>query len=258
MGCHAGLNVPDAFLPAGRAAPDWAQTFAAAKGASVYLANTGFGYGDSDTVAYSEDLNARFAANLADGMTAGAAFARGKGGLPGRPRPRRRLRREGDGGADALRPADGLDRRSASGCRRRSAASPSSPRGAETVSAAVSTRGAARDDGQRSGGRARLRGVLRRRLRAARPRRRRPTARGNYFHGRDGELVTHLRPIEPKATQKIETPNAHGALITALTSQDVTSPPFDPLFARPTVDSTATRAGDRATTTSHSRRSFRR
>src|SRR5262249_37361374 len=41
---------------------------------------------------------------------------------------------------------------------------------------------------------------------------------------------------EPKATQTITTANAHGALITGLTSQDVS--PFNPLFARPTVDST--------------------
>ena len=75
MGCHAGLNVSDAFLPSGTPRLGAAVR---GRGRGRYLANTGFGYGDSDNVAYSEDLNARFASNLADGMTAGAAFADAK------------------------------------------------------------------------------------------------------------------------------------------------------------------------------------
>src|SRR4029077_19354318 len=72
---------PSPFLPP-PPRPAWAQSFAG-RGASAYLGNTGFGYGDSDIVAYSEDLNARFAANLADGVTTGAAFAEAKAGFQG-------------------------------------------------------------------------------------------------------------------------------------------------------------------------------
>ena len=58
MGCHAGLSVFDAFVASNNL--DWAQLFAQ-KGAAAYVANTGYGYGDSTTIAYSEDLNRRFA-----------------------------------------------------------------------------------------------------------------------------------------------------------------------------------------------------
>ena len=66
MGCHAGLSVFDAFVPSNNL--DWAQLFAQ-KGAAAYVANTGFGYGDSNTIAYSEDLNRRFAQGAVAGLT---------------------------------------------------------------------------------------------------------------------------------------------------------------------------------------------
>ncbi len=77
MGCHAGLNVVASqnFAPA--KPKDWAQTLAE-EGARAYVGNTGFGYGDTALVAYSEDLNARFAANLAAGATIGEALRQAK------------------------------------------------------------------------------------------------------------------------------------------------------------------------------------
>ena len=64
------------------------------------------------------------------------------------------------------------------------------------------------------------------------------TPRGTYWEGGDGVQVTHFRPVQPKEVEEIGVPNAHGALITELTS---TSPDvnFDPVFARPVVDNTA-------------------
>jgi hypothetical protein len=61
------------------------------------------------------------------------------------------------------------------------------------------------------------------------------TARGSYYSGNDGTLVEHFRPIEPKAIRPVTIDSAHGALLTELTSNDVSS--FDPVYARPTVDS---------------------
>ena len=77
MGCHAGLNVvaSQRFSPA--KPKDWAQTIVE-EGARAYVGNTGFGYGDTALVAYSEDLNARFAANLTGGATIGEALRRAK------------------------------------------------------------------------------------------------------------------------------------------------------------------------------------
>jgi hypothetical protein len=75
VGCHGGLNVGDEL---GRAtaganvAPqyqDWAQTYAQG-GIAAFVANTGFGYGDTDSIAASEKLFDSFAENLNKGSSA--------------------------------------------------------------------------------------------------------------------------------------------------------------------------------------------
>lgn len=78
MGCHAGLNVPDVIVTSpspGQAASlaDWAQTYAKA-GAAGYVGNTGYGYGDTLSVAYSERLMQLFAQRLDGGLTIGQAM----------------------------------------------------------------------------------------------------------------------------------------------------------------------------------------
>ncbi len=75
IGCHTGLNVADTFVATTTEAVrkgDWAQGVASRGG--VLAANTGFGYGDSEAVAYSERLMADFAANLDGQMTVGQAL----------------------------------------------------------------------------------------------------------------------------------------------------------------------------------------
>ena len=235
MGCHAGLNVPDAFLPPSSRRPDWAQTFTS-RGAAVYLGNTGFGYGDTDTIAYSEDLNARFAAGLADGLSAGAAFVEAKTGFQAD------LGLVGvyDEKAMAELTLYGLPMVTITGAH---------PLAATTAGLTVLS-AAAGEVGSAAAGAALLAVTASDPVvgldyevfsvtDAALPTRRvSKPPRGDYFTGQNGELlVTHLRPIEPKVTQPIATANAHGALVTGLTSQDVQ--PFDPLFARPTVDTAA-------------------
>jgi hypothetical protein len=64
MGCEAGLNVPDVLVANPNGAElaglaDWAQSVAGRGG--VFAGNTGYGYGDTDAVAYSERLMANFA-----------------------------------------------------------------------------------------------------------------------------------------------------------------------------------------------------
>jgi hypothetical protein len=66
MGCHGGLNISDTL--GGPTSPvnkylDWPQLYAQDK-AAMYIANTGYGYGDSASVALSERLLALFAKNL--------------------------------------------------------------------------------------------------------------------------------------------------------------------------------------------------
>ncbi len=75
IGCHAGLNVADTFVADPTEAvrkADFAQTIASRGGA--YAANTGYGYGDTEAVAYSEKLMADFATNLNGSMTVGQAL----------------------------------------------------------------------------------------------------------------------------------------------------------------------------------------
>ena len=57
MGCHSGLSVPDSLISGTNT--DWAQQIARSGG--IYIANTGFGYGDTESVAYTEELMALFA-----------------------------------------------------------------------------------------------------------------------------------------------------------------------------------------------------
>ena len=55
---------------------DWAKTFADA--GALWVANTGYGYADTDTVAYSAKLMAEFAGNLNGSLTIGEALAAAK------------------------------------------------------------------------------------------------------------------------------------------------------------------------------------
>jgi len=79
MGCHAGLDIDDDELStSGVTTPvnDWDKTFADA--GALWVANTGYGYADTDTIAYSAKLMADFAANLNGSLTIGEALAAAK------------------------------------------------------------------------------------------------------------------------------------------------------------------------------------
>ena len=71
MGCHSGLSVSDITI--GATTDDWAQTLSDAR--SLYVGNTGYGYGDTKIVAYTEHLMSLFAQqvtspfDLGDGTT---------------------------------------------------------------------------------------------------------------------------------------------------------------------------------------------
>ena len=79
MGCHSGLAVNSAEVAAsGVATPvdDWSKTFADV--GALWVANTGFGYGDDKVVAYSANLMAGFANNLDGSQSVGAALTNAK------------------------------------------------------------------------------------------------------------------------------------------------------------------------------------
>jgi hypothetical protein len=68
MGCHSGLNVPNNLSTDVERRTDWAESYLASK-AAVYIAQTGFGYGDTETVALTERLLKLFAEKLNSGST---------------------------------------------------------------------------------------------------------------------------------------------------------------------------------------------
>ncbi len=77
IGCHAGLPVSNVVV--GETSPikgDWAEAYASQR--SAYAANTGFGLGSTDSVAWSEQLMAELAGNLNGSLTIGEALAQAK------------------------------------------------------------------------------------------------------------------------------------------------------------------------------------
>jgi uncharacterized protein YjbI with pentapeptide repeats len=77
MGCHAGINVPDVYVgDLSSRKLDWAQAFS--QQGAVYIANSGYGYGDTDGPFYSEDLQARIATKLRNGSSIADALRAAK------------------------------------------------------------------------------------------------------------------------------------------------------------------------------------
>jgi len=77
MGCHAGFQTTDAIV--GSSAPDaldWAEKFATS--GTQFVGNTGFGLGNTDSIAFSEELMADFAGNLDGSVSIGQALADAK------------------------------------------------------------------------------------------------------------------------------------------------------------------------------------
>jgi hypothetical protein len=77
IGCHVGLSVPDVWVTGPTPVSlDWAQALAQKN--SVLVGNTGFGYGDSKTIAFSEKLAVLFTKSLGPSMSIGQSVAYAK------------------------------------------------------------------------------------------------------------------------------------------------------------------------------------
>lgn len=213
MGCHAGLAVSD--QQTGVPTTTWAKTFA--DQGALWVANSGFGYGDTSTIALSARLMSDFAARLDGSSTIGAALAFAKQryaadtptvsaydmkalmeatfyGLP-----MYRLKAPSSTPAPYTAPAVHVD-----------------PSTGLSVAPVTTAPGFQLAPG------------------------------GGYYSVNGQTAVTEWRPIEPLSTVEITQPAAgggalglvaHGALVTSLTSVDHTG--FTPAYARPVVDSSA-------------------
>ena len=216
MGCEAGLNIADVLVPLapgggpGEASQDWAQTTARMGGS--FVGNTGYGYGDTDIVAYSEQVYAELARHLDGTSTVGQALSLAKHavvsdiGIPG------------VYDAKALQEATfyGLPmfRVGTAGQTAPSFMPAPTPATPPTVTAT-----AVDFD-----------------LDVTPTRQTRPE--GDFWQVPGEPLViNHYRPVQPSSSSII-TPvagkRAHGVLITELTSTDI--PNVNPLEVRPTID----------------------
>ncbi|HEX9695551.1 MAG TPA: PxKF domain-containing protein [Actinomycetota bacterium] len=213
IGCHSGLNVADSLIANASADQrtllrDWAQTYAQVK-AAVYIANTGFGYGDTEAVALSERLMSEFAKRLGDGWTTiGEKLVAAKhayfatAGLYGVYDEKALIEATMYGlpfwklGPDE--PAPGP------------VAPPSTttdPLTGLTVASISMTPPTTRVD----------------------------TPRGSFWRGPSGVHMMHHRPLQPLATRDVTVAGLlpHGVIVKALQTQDV--PGVDPVLGNPTI-----------------------
>ena len=231
MGCHAGFQTTDAII--GTPVLDWAQTFAGT--GTGFVGNTGFGLGNTDSVAFSEELMADFAGHL-DARSRSARHSTSRRrttssrATPSAPTTRRRSRKP-----------------SSTACRCTAWARPPAalgPRAGTGAGAAARSGRAARELDEPAPGAC---------SRPSRDRRCRPPASPSP------QLSPVRSPVSTAATTR--TParfrrrttgrssrtstlpatrtglTAHGVVIDSLTSEDHTG--FDPDNVRPTVDLTA-------------------
>ena len=75
MGCHSGLNV-DGSIGTATEDRDWPEVYSALN--AIYIGNTGYGYGDSATIALTESIMANLAGNLDGTLTIGQALTQAK------------------------------------------------------------------------------------------------------------------------------------------------------------------------------------
>ena len=236
MGCHAGLSVSDVFVVSPLGTADWPQAYTQRGG--IYASNSGYGYGDGTLVAYSEDLQRRFAENLGGlatpgDLTIGEAMVLAKQDYFGE------LGLVGvyDEKAASEFTLYGLPMWQIGGPAPAAAASATSA-SEPTAAAASGAVGIQAAPSEQELVVEPATGLTAERLATDwTPPDPTPAPGGSYVVGQDGVQVTHFRPVEPKTVLPVTVPSAHGALITELSS--TSSTPFDPYFARPIVDSTS-------------------
>ena len=213
MGCHAGLNVDDSVSLPGNWSLDFPQAFA--RKATWFVGNTGYGYGDSDIVALSEELMNRFAQALgtAESPSVGQSLVNAKRGYF--------LNMGGYGPFDAkvLLQATlyGLPMYQVTV----GSSGTAVPQPGVSLSITVNRMVDFNPAGSVNGGAQLVSKTL---------------ANGQYYSA-DGETqFTPYRPVQPQTSISVDYPGqaAHGAAFTGGTYEDV--PGFDPLIARPAND----------------------
>ena len=231
MGCHAGLSVADVTVGAQL---DWPQAYA--ERGATYLGNTTYGYGDTVTVAYSEELNGLFAQAVTAGSTVGNALVTAK---------QRYFGTRGVFGVYDEKAMAGLTlyglpmwsvtgpaaAASAGGGAQVPATGEPGPAGRAVAAAPIELLAVGTDPAT---------GLETETFAVDPAFETVPTDRGTFLKdaaSTPGIQVTHLRPIQPKVVVPLTGATAHGALITELASSDAAG--VDPVFAFPSFGPSA-------------------
>lgn len=213
IGCHSGLSVPDVELSLTDKV-DWAQTFAG-EGAT-YFGNTGYGYGDTELVAYSERLQVLFAEQLRTGATVGAAMMAAKQAYFSE--------------LTAVSPYDakvlsewtlyGLPMWQVGGAFPRAAATPPAPADMSPPNSVVQPPVVLTE------GTLPAPNVLTPKV----------TETGTYYQQNGNTIAVQNRPVQPSVERDVTIPGreAHGVLITDAVSKDLGG--FQPYYAKPIID----------------------
>jgi hypothetical protein len=218
MGCHAGLNVADTLIASptpdqAQRLLDWTQGFISRQRSAVYVANTGFGYGDTEANALSERLMTIFASRLGEGATIGADWLSAE--------------HEYFNGAGVYGVYDekalveatfhGFTFWQVDGATAPSQPTPpalvNDPRSGLEVAPITVDPGVNAPSLEEE-----------------------PTPEGSFWHANDQTTFVHFRPIQPRIERNVTVPGkvAHGVVITDLETNDLEG--VNPLLAQPTID----------------------
>jgi hypothetical protein len=231
MGCHAGFQTTDAIV--GATSPDhldWAQYFAGT--GTAFVGNSGFGLGNTDSVAFSEELMAGLAGNLGGSLSMGEALARAKQTYY--------LSRTAFSSYDQKTLAEaelyGLPMYGI-GVAPRAVGSPTPP----PAAAADPVRGTTASTSPTQGSLAPLPGTSAQVAPFAATPRFSAVQSGPHgqFLTNDGQVqAPNYRPLQPYVTLPAARSEAvaHGVIVDSLTSSDIS--PFNPANVRPTLDLT--------------------
>ncbi len=212
MGCHGGLNVDGS---AGLVAQpeDWAEVYGGLR--AIYIGNTGYGYGDTATVALSEQVMANLAARLDGRYTVGQALADAK------------QEQFGKAGLYGIYDLKSIEEATLYGLPFWQISGPGAVEIPENETGPITV-------DPNTG-----RNVAR--FQIAPPFQSVTTADGTYFRSDEGTQFLHWRPIQPLTGLEVGRPNqvATGTVLTELRSRDL--PAGNAVFARPSASDLADR-----------------
>jgi Ca2+-binding RTX toxin-like protein len=212
MGCHGGLNV-DGTAGVVAQPEDWAEVYGGLR--AIYIGNTGYGYGDTATVALSEQVMANLAARLDGRYTVGQALSDAK------------QEQFGKAGLYGIYDLKAIEEATLYGLPFWQISGPGAVEIPDTETGPVAVDPLTGLDAAQFTVNPTFQSVT--------------TPDGTYFESKEGTQFLHWRPIQPLTGLEVGQPNrvAVGTVLTGLNSRDL--PAGNAVFARPSASDLAGR-----------------